>query len=78
MPPGGRSICLKNPNVGQDCASKINVCVVFFKETPMVNINDVSVIETKEKSHNPALWQKIGSYSAFLEDILFLDERSGW
>jgi hypothetical protein len=44
----------------------------------MVNIDYVSVRETKEKSHNQALWQKIVSYSAFLEDILFLDEMSGW
>ena len=47
-------------------------------ETPLVNINDVSVRETKEKSDNPALWKKIVLYSAFLENILFWDERSGW
>ena len=42
----------------------------------MVNIYDVSVGETKEKSDNPALWQII--FSAFLEDILLWDKKFGW
>ena len=39
------------------------------KKITMVNSNDVSVKETKEKSDNLAWWQKI--VPAFLEDIMF-------
>ena len=46
-------------------------------EISVVNIHDVSVRETKEKSDNQALWQKIVPGPALLEDILFWDKTSG-